>query len=336
MSMEDQPQAGAAAGAAPNDVVETLLKAAGRRLAPPADDYQRVLAAANAALDAKLAGRRRRTWQYSAAAAVAVAAIAALWVLAPGPESVRVGTVERLVGEVRVRGAEDDDWRTPASPLLLDSGSIVRTGVGAGAGIRLASGTSLRLAAGTEVRLAAASRLELRSGTIYLDSGMEALPGRAVEVVTKRATARDIGTQFEVRLVGDDWRLRVREGRVAVAYSGGETAGSAGDQLRIDSDGRVERSRIALTGPGWSWAESLAESPEVDDQPLSRVLAWVSRETGRAIRFESAELERRAAGTIVHGSIDGLDPLAALDVVLATSDLRYTIMTDEAILISSR
>ena len=48
------------------------------------------------------------------------------------------------------------------------------------------------------------------------------------------------------------------------------------------------------------------------------LLAWVARETGKTIRFEKPELERKVQTTILHGNIRLLTPLDALGVMLAT------------------
>jgi len=56
--------------------------------------------------------------------------------------------------------------------------------------------------------------------------------------------------------------------------------------------------------------------------PLSRFLAWVARETGREISYASPDIEREAAGIVVHGSIAGLSPPEALHAVLATTSVR--------------
>jgi hypothetical protein len=63
------------------------------------------------------------------------------------------------------------------------------------------------------------------------------------------------------------------------------------------------------------------------------LLTWVARETGRAVRFASPDIERKAGTTILHGNIRHLAPLEALSVMLATTDLEYTLPDDATILI---
>jgi ferric-dicitrate binding protein FerR (iron transport regulator) len=192
----------------------------------------------------------------------------------------------------------------------------------------------LRLAEGTSVTLAAATRIELESGRAYIDSGVTG--AEPVAIVTRLGTVRDIGTQFEARLQDDVLRLRVRSGRVQFSHGGLRYESGAGEQLSIVGDRMVERGSIAATDVDWRWVETLATAPDVDEQPVTRLLDWVARETGRPIRYRDAEVERRAASTILHGSIRHLAPLEALTAMLATTDLEYVELTDGTLLIQSK
>jgi ferric-dicitrate binding protein FerR (iron transport regulator) len=170
------------------------------------------------------------------------------------------------------------------------------------------------------------------AGKVYIDTGA-ARSANGVEVVTEAGTAVDVGTQFEVLYRDGEYRLRVREGRVMLRRDAGEVDGEAGEQLKILPGGEIERTRIEEDDPGWDWAESLAPAPDIDKQPVTVLLTWVARETGRAVRFASPDIERKAGTTILHGNIRHLAPLEALSVMLATTDFEYTLPDDATILI---
>jgi hypothetical protein len=72
----------------------------------------------------------------------------------------------------------------------------------------------------------------------------------------------------------------------------------------------------------------MAQAPEIDGRPATELFAWVARETGRRLRYASPEVEQRAATVILHGNIRHLAPLAALDAMLATTDLEYALIGD--------
>jgi ferric-dicitrate binding protein FerR (iron transport regulator) len=309
------------------DMVAALIRAAGRRTLPPADAYQQVLGAATTAFREKSAMRRDRTWLIWAAAA-GVAALAVALILQWGPTSTPpppVATVARVIGTVEL--GSDGGWKPMAeSGGTLAEGTMLRTLVGGSAALALDGGASLRLAAATEVLFDGPRQIYLRSGTLYLDNGGSSGTGHQIE--TPAGTARDVGTQFELQVLDGTLRLRVREGRVEIDRAGQMLASSAGEQLEIDVLGGVTRSHISLTDMAWQWAETVGPAPDIDGQPATRLLAWVARETGRQLRYESTVVEARAATVILHGNIRHLAPLAALEVMLATTDLEYTLVGD--------
>jgi len=265
-------------------------------------------------------------WLISAAAAgVGALAIALLLQWSPTASQSQVATVARVIGTAEL--ATEGGWKpmTEAGGALAN-GARLRTLAGGGVALALDGGASLRLAQATEVLLDGPRRVLLRSGTLYLDNTGSV--GTGYQIETPAGTARDVGTQFELHVTDGVLRLRVREGRVEIDRAGQRLSGSAGEQLDIDVLGGVTRSSIAATDTAWQWAEAVAPAPDIDGQPATVLLAWVARETGRQLRYESAAVEARAATVILHGNIRHLAPLAALEVMLATTDLEYALAGD--------
>ncbi len=311
-----------------SDIVESLIRTAGRRADPPEEAYRQVFAAASAAFRAKTARRRERMWLLGAAAAAALVLAVALMLQWSPPVAHRgeLAHVERIIG-----GAEQatgDVWHALGkSRSTLGTGARLRTLADGRVALALSGGESLRLAADTEVMLDAPGRLYVQRGTIYVDSGPRPAASR-LEIVTPGGTARDLGTQFELHVAGAALRLRVREGIVAIDRGGRSLTGNAGDQIAIDDLGSVSREAIATDSPAWQWAESIAPTPDMDGKPATMLISWVARETGRRLRYESPIVEQRAATVILHGNIRHLAPLAALEAMLATTDLEYVLQGD--------
>jgi ferric-dicitrate binding protein FerR (iron transport regulator) len=319
------------------EAVATLIHAAGRREDPPAEAYHAVLAAAAETLRRKV-GRRRR-WRIVAglAAAVAVMATAAavLRTLLPEAAPVQVARVDRLVGGADVRAPGSDSWvRVLDAGGTLRAGTRVRTREDGVAGLVLADGVSLRLASVTEVELDDDTRVHLRHGTLYADTGPG--DGGTISVVTPAGTAHDFGTQFEVGYLHERLRLRVREGRVALLRDAERVVADAGTQLDVDAAGEVSRTAIARGDAAWQWAEAVAPVPDFDDQPVTALLEWVARETGRRLHYASADVERQASATILHGKVGQLAPLDALEAMLATTDLACELRDDGTIEVRHR
>ena len=333
-----------AATANDEDAVAQLIRTAGRRADPPAATYERTLAAATAAWHAKV--RRRTQWRASVAIAASLVLVTMVVLLVgnlpqqPSPIMGPImGHTDRIIGTVEIQTIPGGRWMTLRDEAQgLSVGSHLRTRAGSRAGLVLAGGVSVRLADATDVVLESSSRVRVLAGRIYLDTGYPgarnaAGDARRVEVITAAGIASDIGTQFEVLYLDDVYRLRVREGRVLLSHESGEVDSSAGEQLTIDAGGALKRTRIAARDSEWQWVQSVAPAPNIDEQPVTVLLAWVARETGKSIRFEKPEVERRASTTILHGNIRHLAPLEALSVMLATTDLEHALLDDGTILI---
>lgn len=189
--------------------------------------------------------------------------------------------------------------------------------------LRLASGPALRLDVGTRLRLDTASSLTLETGTIYIDS--EGAPNglgsssTALEVHTIFGIARDIGTQFEVRVTRSDLRLRVREGKVLLK---GETSHQAepGDELTVDADG-VSRSQVTPHDESWVWIHDAAPRWDPEGRTLEEILQWISRETGLAVRYQDPTVVEAKLPSRFHGSMPTLRPDQAAEILLPTFGL---------------
>jgi ferric-dicitrate binding protein FerR (iron transport regulator) len=326
--------------------LERLLREAGHREPPPAAAYERVLAASVHALDRKLAGQRRRQGLFALAATVLIGLGAGLllWMQQPAaPEPKPVARVFRVIGsgEARIPGAAQWSPLTgSAAHAGLPAHVQLRTDEGGGLALRLESGIDVRVDRRSSVELVAGDLLILLSGRVYVDTGASFADQPPITVVTSQGEVTDIGTQFEITDSPDLYRLRIREGQVELRQNADVLRGRAGEQvtLRSGDDGlvTVERSTIRAYDDSWDWVNALAEPPAVDGRPLIVALDWIARETGRELIFADAPAAARAEAIVLHGSIEGLAPLDALEWLLATTELAASLPDEGTILVSSR
>lgn len=317
--------------------VATLIRAAGHREDPPTEAYGIVFAAAENAFRGVV--RRRRRWRIAAALAASVAlaaVIAGLLIARPqtGPV-INVAQVERVIGEVEVSEPGASGWVRPESAdAVLRAGTRLRTGESGTVAVLLAGGTSLRLSPVTEAEVGNGGRVRLGYGAVYADNG--AHDGGAISVITPAGTARDLGTQFEVRYEHEQLSIRVREGRVALQRDSEQLVADAGTQLAVSAAGDVSRTDIARAGPDWQWVESIAPTPDFDDKSVDALLQWVAREMGYSLRYANAGVERQAGQTVLHGNVGEMSPLETLDTLLQTTDLAYDLVDDATIEVRHR
>lgn len=332
----DQTEAGADGR---EDLIAALVRGAGPREDPPMDHYREVLEATRSQWARSVARRRRRRTGLGLAASIA-AALVVVGLMSrfdggdPGP--LVVAATDAVVGDIEVRSTRNAEWTALTAPgVAITSGTRIRTSGDGRAGLRLADGTSLRLDQTSEISFESAGRIRLSQGGVYIDTGSDPGPARRVEVVTPAGVVWDLGTQFEVRYRENILTLRIREGRVILERDANEIQGVAGEQVRLDRDRRVERTAFSPFDAEWRWVQAVAPLPYEDTLTVHELLEWVARETGREVHFSEPGLATRASRTILHGNPRRLLPMEALAVMLATTDLSYTVAADGEILIAA-
>lgn len=314
-----------------------LLTAAGRRSPLPDEDLASIKAAAEADWRRLVEEQHhgRRAWRrgvLALAATLLLAFAVGLWWRAfrtpvlPGS----IATVELLQGAVRLEGPAARE--TPSQLAVgeeLPAGAVLETLAGdesAGLAVRLAGGESVRVAPDSRIRLSSPRLLELERGAVYIDTAQAAPAAGALELLTPIAIVREVGTQYEVRLLdGQDpaVRVRVRDGAVALTYGDEVYQATSGQEVTLRGGGSVALATVEPYGPIWEWVVRAAPGFEIEGRTLASYLDWVARETGWSLRFADPVLERSAATVILHGSIEGLGPLESLSVILPGSGLDH-------------
>lgn len=308
----------------PEDALARLLQEAGPRPTIDAERADRVRQAVHAQWieTTRPEPRRRHIGRWLIAAAAAASLLTMMrWSAresAPAPASsiVAVGTIET------VRGALLASERPAGPGDTVLTGSWLETGANARAGVRLASGPSLRLDVATRVRVESPTVFTLERGAVYVDSGESEVP---LTIRTPLGLARDIGTQFEVRLRGDDVLVRVREGIVELERGERTYQASAGNELRLKPAGDIELGTVLPYAPQWDWITRTAPPFELDGTTLDIFLRWVSREQGLTVHFEDEALETDLDTILLEGPVLNIVPRAALDTVLPACGLSYRV-----------
>jgi ferric-dicitrate binding protein FerR (iron transport regulator) len=272
-----------------------------------------------------------RPWWIGVAVAAAATIVAYVMVGRPGDRGAdravslpaTVASTTFVTGSVRVRpaGSAAEQALNPGDPIA--AGSTIVTGAGGRSAFLLQGGVEVRLDRETAATLEAERRLVLTRGGVYIDTSVRASGSpAAVDVMALGALVRDIGTRYEVRVMDEAVRVRVRDGRVQVTR-GAETR-EAGEQTElVATTAGMRLSPSVGFGADWDWIVRAVGTPPIEGRSLAEFLAWVEREGGRRIRFGNQALERAAATTIVYGVIEGLTVDEALAVVLPTCGLAH-------------
>jgi ferric-dicitrate binding protein FerR (iron transport regulator) len=335
-------------------LLERLLRTSGRGPTASADAKARVYAIVHARWQATLRkepgqvgtprGTRdtappRSTGKYwgltrTLALAASVAAVAVIaYRLQPPQENpvLPFASIAKVEGNVAVLHSGDVRPVAARPSAGVRVGDTVTTDAGAKLALRLENGYTLRINSSSELEILAADTVDLSAGTVYFDSNSLDLDG-AFRIESALGSVRHAGTQFEASLVAAGLRIRVREGTVTFNDSSGELIAGAGEQIHIESSGAPLRTSIAADDPAWTWVEDLATLPVDSEYPLPSVLTWISRETGRDVRFADAAVEARAQ-TVVLYDLEDLTPQETLAVLRSTTAFEYR-HTDSGLLVA--
>jgi ferric-dicitrate binding protein FerR (iron transport regulator) len=332
-----EPQGDAASDDA---ALSAFLKSARRHPAPDTAARDRAFAAVRAEWRAGLEAARDSAPRQGAARVLApirrrgfaLAASVALLALTAGI-AWRAQQVEPAVFAMAgvVRGTvtvQHSGWRGGDTELVesarLGIGESVSTAAKSTALLQVSSGLSVRLAPDSRLRLDAPGRATLEAGTVFIDSdpGLGETP---LNVVTPYGEIRHLGTQYAVTLQTAGIEVAVREGEIAVTPPAGrETRAVAGELLRLSAAAEPWREPVPTHGERWSWLAGVPAPIDIDGAALSDFLRWYSRETGIEPRFAEPGMQARSARVMLRGSVSGLAPDEALDVIAASTGLELS------------
>jgi hypothetical protein len=306
----------------PDDLVERLIRLADSDPEIPSGGAARVKEAVRPEWRAGVRARalRRRSLWAGGLAAAAILTLA-VWLGRPGQRemtapTVPPATVVVVVGDLEVTPPAGLPMRLSRSDSgrELVTGTWLATDSGGGTSLRLVGGQSLRLDSSTRACLVSDLGVELAQGGIYVAS--DGVGGGAVEVRTAHGVVRETGTQFEVRQSGPGLTVRVREGAVALQTGDRQLSVSDGMELAVAADGTYQVEPVAPSDPRWDWVQRIAPPFEIEGQTAAAFLVWVAKETGLRVVFSDRAARERADTTELHGTIKGLRPDQAAEVVL--------------------
>lgn len=219
-----------------------------------------------------------------------------------------IAVVEAVAGSASVQQAD-----------VVRAGQWVETGPEARVALRITDAASLRLDRDSRMRALSSTLIELSSGAIYVDTGQS---HGSVEIRTPFGTVRDIGTQFEVRLVASSLRVRVRTGTVELRDGSRSISAQPGTEIMF-TGGDLASRPIAPDGPEWKWIADVAPPIDMEGLPLSVFLDRLAHEHGWTVEYRDGTIASQAETDILHGSVRGLAPREAVEVAIAASGLRH-------------
>lgn len=329
------------------DALAALFAKATARPRPPADRELQILGQVHAVWQNKVRQKQRRRYRnFAMAASLAVAAVIGMLLYQPPVtgDGEYFATVEKRFGDLHITDASGVPYYPAAGRFGLAQGQSVSTDSKAGLAMTWGNGSSLRLDEYTTISLASANEVHLHRGRIYIDSRPDSnsLDGAAagnhavLNIQTDRGQVTPLGTRYVTQLMNDKLIVMVRQGEVAVRSPEFSATAMEGERLLLSDDRAPAVSPVPAWGDDWHWIEKTTPAWNAEGRTIDEFLGWVSRESGRPVRFESGSAEQLAKTELLigYGLVD-LEPSEALRVVLMTTDLDWTIK-DGTIVVTRR
>ena len=300
------------------DEIGQLLRLVGPREPVSEDRASRVRLAVYAAWESHRRAERQRRRAGAALVAATVVAGAIGW---------RASHRTAAVAEAAI-------VEVTSGPSALAVGARVREGelvatTSTRVALRLSSGAGVRIDRDSRVRLGTGPTLELLAGGVYIVSSR---PGAALQVRTPLGMVGHHGTRFEVRLVDSAVRLRVREGQAHVSQAAVRHEAGAGEELMVVRGRAPMRSRVSIVDADWDWTTEVAPAFPTEGRRLAEFLDWFSAESGRRVTFRDPSLPEQAREIVLRGSVEGLTPEEAIDVIVPAAGLAHRRAGDDIVL----
>ena len=315
------------------EAMQALFQQASRRLQPPVADEEEIRQAIHAEWRQMNSQRRRKKQMayWAMAASLVLVAFLSLNSTQTPEAYTQVAVIEKSIGEIALRINASGRTIIPGNQdRSVSSGQTITTGMDSALALAWSAGGSLRMGEETELVFVSPTEVELLAGQIYFDSGITIAAHPDVSLLsvnTRAGIIQHIGTQFMTKLVDDSLTVSVREGVVSIDGKNYVGTAMAGQQVTLRVDGSISKEARPGYGAEWQWVQSIAPPLDVDGLSVLILLNWVSRESGRPLKFESASAATIATAHVLKGTVE-VEPMRALRIYLQTTDLESELIDD--------
>ncbi|MGD9842584.1 MAG: FecR family protein [Steroidobacteraceae bacterium] len=304
-----------------------LISQAGPRRGAPAAVTEQVREAAHGEWLQLLQQRRRHQhirWLAAASVLIAIVGIISVSWQTSKPTAELASTSSTVLAEINhLSGSAQLNQLSASTTQSIHANELLLTAAESGARITTSTGISLRVAAASELRWLNDHELQLLRGALYVDSH-----NNAAELVihTPLAQVTHVGTQYQVSTSSSGLIVAVRSGQASIHdATNAPVSVYSSEQVHMDANGHSVRTPLANDDASWQWVDMLIEPFVVENRNVADFLQWVADATGYQLRYTSVAAQAAANTTVLHGHSTRMAPLQAMQVVLATTDLRASI-----------
>ena len=270
-------------------------------------------------------GGVRAQFRYVAAAASIVVAVGAsflLWRAVDVGPAIASASIDRVLGEVTVAN------EVATKGDVVGEDALIATGPNSRIALRMAGGQSLRVDTSSQLLVHSSNHVSLQSGGVYIDTDI-ASSSLPIMVSTPFGVARDVGTQFQVRLAESVLIVGVRDGVVEVAQAGQRSLSVNKDRfVELDMNGKKAERILSADDPSWDWVETVAPEFDIQGESLHRYLTWYAGQRGVELVWADDASEAKAERIELAGSIANTTLHESLLIVQKIAPFEFRIEGD--------
>ncbi len=311
------------------DDIGRLIHYAGARDTIPLERFEKARHRVGVHWEQVVADRRRSSvptrFRYVAIAATVLMAVGVsffFWRTGDVPAVIAPASIDRVLGEVFVAN------KVVGTSDVIATNTLVATGPDSRIALRMAGGQSLRIDTSSEVFVHSSNHVSLQAGGVYIDTNATLNP-LPIMITTPFGVARDVGTQFQVRLEASVLVVGVRDGVVEIAQTGQQTLSINKDRLvELDRNGEKAESFLPADDPSWNWVETVAPEFNIQGASLQQYLVWYVGESGVKLMWADDASQAKAEKIELSGSIAGTTPRESLRTVQKIAPFDYRIEGD--------
>lgn len=313
--------------------IELLLKSAGKRIEPSAEAADAIRQSTQAAwkqavaentAKQKSAKKSKALFLVATAASLLVAVLgmkALLFSKSPAP------TIDALQPFAQISHSQghyyiNDQLKPLNTPLAI--GDTIKTDEHAILAVVLKDQTQMTFSGATELVFQSANKIKIVSGRIYVDSPDH---NTFILIQSEWGSIKDIGTQYQVSIQGENMEVAMREGKVEISLEDETTLVAqskmgVGDVLSFSRGTKVAQSTRSNSDPAWNWTRPALAHKNLDGLSVYDLIHWSSRVTGKKVVYASLATSQLAKTThLSGGQLDPLDIEATLPRILRTTTL---------------
>jgi|GEM_PF-1177286 len=242
-------------------------------------------------------------------------------------EPIMFATTTNFSGDIQIRHASGESWRTLQSNEAINAGTTIKTNsINSFLAMQLNDNSEIRMAGNTEL-IISSLQLELIQGQIYHDTD-ESYAAAPLIIKTNHGYVQHIGTRYMVSQEQETTKVAVRSGQVKLtpidSTQTQKTQTIEHNQLATLSNNKpASLSTISSNDELWNWTFVAQSTFNLDNKSLYDFIKWYAHQAGLTVDWQGFESPSKRVR--LQGNIHNMTAAKAIETVFYSTQYSYSI-----------